>query len=318
MTEQTGFNSHIPWTVIAGYGSHIKATRDTLKIHQKGVIREIPINRLNHLLIIGGHTIQTSAINTLLNTGVFISLYDSEGGPTGVIEPYGYRIRTEISDLQDRISPYSYALTMAKSSVQSKLLAIEAWNEETEVPILYSGELDVLKKASDELDNLVKIEEIRRIERLITDMYYEIMSRKLDPNLGFKRRTERPYHDPVNAILSYGYAILSGACTRALMGAHLNPDSGLLNRGKRGLTFDFVNCWKNRMVDQHIINFIKEGSLLPDMYENSANRCILTDTLIHTIIPIFQKTINQRIIDEQIAMFVKSLKGTGSFEIIKI
>lgn len=303
--------------MIGGFGSHIKATREIITIQHKGKTTEISIAELDHLLIIGGHTIQTSAINTLLHAGVFISFFDSEGEPLGFIEPYGYKWRQQIQELREKTTPFSYALICAKSATFSRLLIIEEWNEQIPGGFLMSGELDILTRAVKELDNLIKIEEIRRIDRLVGDMYYEIMSRKIDPSLGFKRRTPRPYRDPVNTMLSLGYAMLNGACTQALIGVHCDPDDGFLNRGKRSLTQDLINCWKTRMVDETVIRILNNGIITSDMYECSETRCILAEALLAEIIPLFQQNIRQDIITMQVEQLARSLSGEEPFQIIR-
>ncbi|MFH0966578.1 MAG: CRISPR-associated endonuclease Cas1, partial [Methanobacteriota archaeon] len=148
----------LSWKVIAGYGSHIKATRDLLHIQHQGKITEIPLSDLDHLLIIGGHNIQTSAITTLVNKGIFISFFESDGEPAGYLKPYGYKELDSVRDIRENTSPFSYALTFAKGAVRERMLAIEGWNEEISGGILFNAELDILDRAFHELDNFIKIE----------------------------------------------------------------------------------------------------------------------------------------------------------------
>ena len=303
------------WKVIAGYGSHIKATRDLLKIQHRGEVTGIPLAGFDHLLIIGGHNIQTSAITTLVNKGIFISFFESDGEPAGYLKPYGYKGLESVRQIRENASPFSYALTFSKGAVSERMLAIERWNEEISGGILYNAELDILDRAIHELDNFIKIEEINRIDRLIGDMYYEIMSRLVDPGLKFKRRTDRPYRDPVNTILSFGYTMLTADCTRALVGAHLDPDDGMLNRGKLSLATDFCGCWKTRMIDVVALDLIRSGEIRPESYEIGEKRCILADSLIELLISVFQKSIRQEIIDIQVETFIRALKGEMIFEI---
>lgn len=165
------------WKVVAGHGSHIKSTREILSIQYHGVTTDIPLTDLDHLMIMGGHQIQTSAITTLLNNNIFISFLESDGEPAGFLKPYEYTMDEKIRENQTRLSPFSYALACAKGVVRERMLAVERWNEEGDGKILFSGELDILNRASGELDSLIKIDEISRVDRLIGDMYYEIMSR---------------------------------------------------------------------------------------------------------------------------------------------
>jgi CRISP-associated protein Cas1 len=304
--------------VVAGHGSHIKATRDHLIIHHHGKVTEVPLTNLDHLIIIGGHHLQTSAVTSLVHENIFLSFFESDGEPSGFIRPYGYQVDADIQEQWNKATPYSYALTFAKGVTKERLLAIEHWNEGKAGGILYAGELDILDQAVCELDSMIKIDEINRIDRLIGDMYYEILSRTIDPSLQFKRRTERPYRDPVNAILSFGYAMLIATTTRALIGVHLDPDDGMLNRGKRSLALDFCNCWKTRMIDTQVLAMIQKGVVHPSLYENGEKRCILHESLIKIIIDEFQKSISQEKIDTQVRSFVKSLYKEEVFQIHRI
>ena len=312
-------NTIIPvWKIIAGFGSHIKATRDNLIILYQGKTQEIPLTNLDHLMIVGGHNIQTSAITMLLNKGIFISFFESDGEPSGYLKPYGYSLDEDIQCQWDKTPSYQYALTFAKAAAKERILAIEQWNEEIPGGILYSGELDILDKAIRELDSLIKIEEINRIDRLIGDMYYEIFSRLVNPEFAFKRRTERPYLDPINAVLSFGYAMINAKCTQSLVGVHLDPDKGMLHRGKRSLCLDLSNCWKTRMVDSVALDMIQTGIIRPEAYEISEKRCILRDTLITKIIDVFQASIRDDIIDTQVKTLLGAIYGENPFILHRI
>jgi CRISP-associated protein Cas1 len=304
------------WKVIAGHGAHIKATREFLIIQHRGQVSEIPLSDLDHLLIIGGHHIQTSAIATLINRNIFISFFESDGEPAGYLIPYRYR-GVEIQQVKKNTAPYSYALSCAKEAARERILAIEQWNEEKEGGLLFSGELDILDQASREFDNYIKIEEIQRVDRLIGDMYYEILSRLISPALQFRQRTHRPYQDPVNTILTFGYTMLTASCTRALVGLHLDPDDGMLNRGKRSLTLDLCNCWKTRMIDIPALELLTGKTFGPESYECGEKRCILSESFIRQLITVYQQNIRNDIIILQAENFFRSLVGESGFEIIR-
>ena len=144
--------------------------------------------------------------------------------------------------------------------------------------LFYEGEQEFLHKSQEELQYLIKLDEIRRLHRLTSDMYYEIMSRNIPPDFGFRRRTIRPQSDPVNAMLSFGYAMLFGNCCVSLIGARLNPDCGLMHEGKGSLVQDLIDPLKAGMIDTIVFQIAREY-LSPCDYELTPGRCMLSDDL---------------------------------------
>ena len=133
---------------------------------------------------------------------------------------------------------------------------------------------------------LIKLDEIRSLHRLTSDMYYEIMSRNISPDFGFRRRTIRPQADPINAMLSFGYAMLFGNCCVSVIGARLNPDIGLMHEGKGSLVQDLIDPLKTEMIDAAVFQIARE-SLTTSDYEQIPDRCMLSDELIHKLIRLF-------------------------------
>lgn len=307
----------INWKIVGGYGAHIKSTRTEIIIQQKGAVTEIPIHEISHFLLMGGHNIQTSTITNLIKEGVFISFCESDGEPVGYISPYEYTSYEEIQQLQESVTPYTYALACAQGSMKSRILAIEKYADRYGPDILFTGELEILSDYEKELKNMVLIEEIRRIEQLVRDMYYEIISRLVHPSYSYKRRTSRPYADPVNAILSFGYGMLSSTCMRAVIGGHLNPSSGFLFRGHHGLVQDLINCWKSDMIDKQAIEFIRSPDFSSSGYEINHGRCILNEDVIQVLIRYFKESINQDLINSQVEILIQALKGETQFYILR-
>ena len=303
------------WHVVVGYGAHIKATHHSLIIQQKGKEHVILLNNINHLLILGGHTLQTTAISSLIHAGISITLFKSDGNPIAIIRPYHTTIDLYIQEIQKNTPPFTYAVILAEHIIKTRILAIEAWNDVSEKNLLYAGELDILHQSLNEIPYLVTMDEIRRIERLVTDMYYEIMSRLLlNTPYNFKRRTERPYSDLINTMFGFGYAILTGLCNVHLIGAFLDLDYPILTKGRWGLAYDFAGLNKVAMIDKIILAMSLDGIESYD-YELSKNRCILSDNLIRRLLKEIHTSIDQTILSAQVAEYIASLQGEKEWKI---
>ncbi len=303
-----------PWISVSGFGAHIKSTPKTLIIQKRNTIEEYPVSDVKNLLIIGGHTLHSTAVLNLLRHGGVITFFEADGTPAGTIRPPGDQHLAESYDLQKKIPRHRFAITLARTSVQARLLAIEKEEEHKNTRLFYEGELEFLRKSREELAFLIKLDEIRRLHRMTSDMYYEIMSRSMPPELGFRRRSKRPHVDPINAMLSFGYALLFGNCIVAAIGASLDPDGGLLHDGKDSLIHDLIDPMKPGMVDTAVFQIVRE-SLSSEDYELTPDRCILSDELIRKITGRLHTSINQDTINRQAINLANSIRTGSDFTI---
>jgi len=304
-----------PWLPVFGYGGHIKATTQELVIADGSAIRRYPLQAVRHLLVVGGHTLHTSAVTNLLKAGAAITFFDIDGIPIGYLYPYGYRPDEAVRLAQERAAPHRFAQPLATAGLQSRLLLLEELYGRAGHDIFYAGELDFLHQAREELAVSVTMEELRRLSRLTGDMYYEILSRALPPELGFRRRAGRPHLDPVNAMFSLGYAMLYGNCCVSLVGAHLDPDLGMLHEGPGGLVHDLIEPQKAVMVDRTVIRFAREVIAEGD-YECSEKRCYLEANLSTRLVAAFRDSIDQSRIDTQVCILRDALLTNAEFHVL--
>jgi CRISPR-associated endonuclease Cas1 len=304
-----------PWISVSGFGAHIKSTQKTLIIQKKNTIEEYPITEVKNLMVVGGHTIHSSAVLNLIRHGASVSFFEADGTPAGTIRPPGDQDLAEMYELQKMIPRQRFATAFAQTSVQARLFLMEREEELRNVRLFYEGELEFLRKSREELGFLIKLDEIRRLHRLVSDMYYEIMSRSLPPELGFRRRSTRPHMDPVNAMLSFGYALLFGNCNVASVGARLDPDGGLLHDGRNSLIHDLIDPFKPGMVDAVVFQIARE-SLREEDYELAPGRCILSDDLIREITGQLHTSIKMDVINRQVSALADSIRTGSGFKVL--
>jgi CRISPR-associated protein Cas1 len=304
-----------PWQIVAGFGAHIRATTTRLSIMHKGRTREYPLRSVSHLLVMGGHTLHTSALTHLLRSGASVSFFDADGTPLSVLRPFGAREDETMRSVQHAASPHTYALALSRASIRARLMLIEKTGVSLGCDLFYEGEHDLLIQSFDELEYLVKMEELRRVHKLATDMYYEIMARTIPAELGFRRRSGRPHRDPVNAMLSLGYAMLFGNCCVSIIGAHLDPDEGMLHQGERSLVLDLIDALKPTMVDEAIFALARNRLSAGD-YECSTSRCHLDPVVIRHLTDAVRQSLDQSLIDESVVVFRGALFKNEGFQVV--
>jgi CRISPR-associated endonuclease Cas1 len=306
--------TEFPWVSVSGFGARITSTRKNLIIQKKNADEIYPLDSVKHLLIVGGHSLSSVTVNQLIRQGTFISFFEPDGTPVGTIRPYGEHTPSPLYVLQREIPRQRYAIIIAQAAMKSRIFAIEKAEELCNVRLLYDGELELLRRSLDEVAYLIRLEEIQRLHRLSSDMYFEIMARNLPADWGFRRRTFRPQKDPVNAMLSFGYAMLFGSCCVAAIGAGLDPDRGFMHDGSGSLVNDLIEPLKAGMVDPIVFRIARE-SLKPLDFEISQDRCLLSDDLIKLMISSFYTSINSKNVDEQVMNIKSSLEDPVEFRV---
>ncbi|MFA5103212.1 MAG: CRISPR-associated endonuclease Cas1 [Candidatus Thermoplasmatota archaeon] len=307
--------AEFPWVSVSGFGAQIKSTRKHLIIQKKESVERYPLESVSNLLIVGGHTINSTTISQLVKNGTYITFFDPDGTAVGTIRPYHAADTEKSTDFSQTVLRQRYAIAIAQSSIRSRLYLTERIQESLNTRLFYDGELEVLHNSLGELEYLIKLDEIRRLHKLTSDMYYEIISRSLPPDLGFRRRTLRPQLDPVNAMLSFGYAMLYGNCYVAALGARLDPDLGPMHEGKGGLIYDLIEPLKATTVDTIILRIAKE-LLTGSDFELTRDRCMLSDNLIREMMNSFYTTQISDKVNQQVYNFSVSLKTGSDFKVL--
>ncbi len=301
---------HVDWLVVPGSGAHIRSGPGRLVVSQHDRVTEYDLDHLSHLLLAGRHTIQTATIVRLVQHGVRVTFLDPNGEPIGALRGAGEREQGRLARLQERLPSHGVALSIAAYTAHARLGLLGKMEAE-----FYAGELDVLRELVSELPNLIRLLELRRAHRLIGDMYYEIIARSLPLDLGFRRRTRPPYLDPVNALLSLSYGILSAGILASCIGARLDPSIGPLSQGEHALVRDIGDCFRTEMVDRTLFALLGEG-LQASAFDRSADRCQLSEPLVQEVTRHLHTSIDQARIDRQILQYISVLEGDREFVVV--
>ena len=313
-------NKSLSWKIVPGHGAHIKASSHTLRINQNGILEEIPLADIDHLLLYGGHVLHTSSLSNLIRSGIFISFYTTDWELTGTINPpfYSLHLDTRAAQLRRTEHPFDLAKEFAYTTMQERIQTIEQYSqewegEERENSLLRAGEMDILYQALDETEFLIKLDELRRVHRLVHDMYYEIYARLFDPAYGFRRRGNAPHRDPVNTMLALGHSMISSCVLASLQGAFLDSHGGLLHSGKLGLVHDMTELHKTQMVDIPLRSYLEYNPPSGEDILWNSKQCSLSNSFVSRLATQLSQSIDTMKIDEYIQQFTTSIISNQPF-----
>lgn len=102
--------------------------------------------------------------------------------------------------------------------------------------------------------------------------------RDFDAEWDFNSRNRRPPRDPVNAMLSFGYALLSKEFTVALLAEGLDPWWGLYHQPRHGrpaLALDLMEPFRPLIVDSAVVTAVNTGMVRRADFTMSGAACML-------------------------------------------
>jgi CRISP-associated protein Cas1 len=130
--------------------------------------------------------------------------------------------------------------------------------------------------------------------------YFGVFGRliRCDWEHGFCKRTRRPPTDPVNALLSYGYVILTSQVASVLASVGFDPYIGYLHAsryGKPALALDLMEEFRPVIVDSVVLSLLNNHQLELKDFRQELNSYQMTDTAKRLFLQKFEERMQETI-----------------------
>lgn len=144
--------------------------------------------------------------------------------------------------------------------------------------------LTILRGTLERLDQLLahlyirtKVTTILGIEGQATAVYFRAFGKMCRKDLQFSQRTRRPPKDEVNALLSFGYALITNEMLSILCAIGFDSYIGYLhgmNYGRPSLALDMVEEFRQPMIDRFTLNLINNRIFTAEDFEKKEEKGI--------------------------------------------
>lgn len=176
-----------------------------------------------------------------------------------------------------RVLAFAQAIVLGKGANQRTLLGRNI--RPRPVPVL--KEMSMLLRRVPEAR---AVDELLGLEGGLAAKYFArfgdlLKPRDFDAGFDFTKRNRRPPTDPVNAMLSFGYAVLAKECTVALLAEGLDPWWGLYHQPRHGrpaLALDLMEEFRPLIVDSAVMTAVNTGMVSRTSFERSVAGCVLS------------------------------------------
>jgi len=250
-------------------GAKIRIRKGRFLVEKDGeVLATAPKNQVERVVLHGNVSVTTPALVFCMRRGVPVYFVSSRGSLYGKAAGTSY---IAVTKLQAQLHiDEAGRVNLARSILFGKISSQRAYAllRQNRVPCQSDEPLEVLQKALQGLKRAQTLDELRGLEGTAAAAYFEALSCGWK-KYGFHIRNRRPPRDPINAALSYGYAVLQGVVEAAVVSAGLHPEIGILHsttRRNQALVFDLMEEFRVSVVDRTVGRLFGRGQLKPDAH----------------------------------------------------
>lgn len=287
------------------------------KVTKKGERLEITVddNTVSHarlidtsqLVLMGNVYLTTPALHELMRRDIPVSWYSYGGWFMGHSIGVGHK-NVEIRTAQYRASfDDSQCLFLAKGWIvakihNSRVMLRRNWRDGKAPEEL----MRALKNDIDKVRRAKNLEQLLGIEGSAAARYFGAFSQliKQDPSdqpnqefdFDFNGRNRRPPRDPVNALLSFAYALLTRSWTHALSAVGLDPYRGFYHQpryGRPSLALDMMEPFRPLVADSVVITAINNRQVRATDFIRAGGGVALTPDGRKRFIGVFEKRLMQ-------------------------
>ncbi len=278
-------------------GIHVVLQREGVRVGVRGksvritdqdgqLVRDMPLSSMESLALVGAVQVSTQALQVFADHEIPVAFLTSAGRLTAMMDPLGptsAAVRTaQIRTLDDSTHALELAraVIIAKIANQRTLLMRNHGN----LPASVASDMQAAHIAA---ERAITLDELRGHEGNAAAIYFKHFSgmfkedaRAVAARFDENGRQRRPPPDPTNAVLSFGYSMLTNECTAACRLASLEPTVAALHAtrpGRPAMSLDLMEPFRPLIADSVAISAFNRGELTQGHFLDTAAGCALTD-----------------------------------------
>lgn len=261
---------------------------------------EIRLIDVSDVAVFGAVSVTTPALRTLTQRGIAVS-YFSHGGWF-----YGMTVGLHHKNVLLRQAQYEHARDAERSlSIARRIVATKIRNQRT---LLRRNATDVTETTLRELaawarraEHATALDELLGFEGYAARLYFGSFPAMLKGPLAevpdlFTGRNRRPPRDPVNALLSFAYAVLTKDFTVTLQAMGFDPMLGFYHQvkyGKPALALDLMEEFRPLVADSAVITCINNGAIDRGDFVTGATGCALSEKGRKTLLEAYARRLDE-------------------------
>ena len=282
-------------------GARIRKKGDTLTVEADDETGTAPLGEISDLVLWGPVILTTPALHALMGRDIPVSWHSSGGWLMGHSIGTGHKsVDVRIAQHQAAADPLT-ARRIARGLISAKIrnqrtILRRNWKSDAGP----AAALDRLKRLDRAARHAPDMPRLLGIEGEAAAIYFahltDLMAADKALDFHFDRRSRRPAEDPVNALLSFAYAMLVRALMAPLVSAGLEPYLGMMHRPRHGrpaLALDMMEPFRPLLADSTVLTVINNGEIGPGDFLTNGPACALKPAGRKALIAAWERRLDQ-------------------------
>jgi len=300
---------------IVGNGSRLGIDGGYFVIEQKdGLIRKIPKETLESIVIFGNCSVTTPCINSLLANNIPVSYFSSKGKYFGRFVSTSnqniVRIKKQFFLCENKGFRTEISKKFLAGKISNQKVVLKRYSDNNNIDITQN--MIQIKSAEKKIILCDSGETLMGYEGTAAKYYFDGLSKLVKKEFAFDGRKKRPPRDPFNSMLSLGYTLLMYEIYAEIESRSLNPYAGFLHRDQYShpaLASDLMEEWRPVIVDSMVLSMIQRKEIHIEDFESDeeTGAVWLNNTSLKRFIKKFEEKLNVKV------DYIKDIESQCSF-----
>lgn len=296
---------------------------------------EIPLRQTETVAVFGNVQVTTQALSELLERGIPLALFTRNGRLKGHLAPEASK------NIELRLHQYRMAFDDAGSlEIAKRVVFAKLWNSSRVIAGYRSNyPSETLRRAEGSILDMAEkskmastLAELLGSEGAAAAAYFEAFREMNRSEFPFEGRRKHPAPDPLNALLSFGYVLVTNEIRALAEGAGLEPHLGFLHRvdyGRPSLALDLLEPFRAILVDRLTLRLANERILKAEDFArratgDRAGSVVLMPAALDRYLARYEEAIEEprkgapdgirRMLETEVAKLARALRENCEFE----
>jgi CRISPR-associated protein Cas1 len=272
-------------------GAYVSSRQGQVRVTDNDeVLLSVPISMVNPLVLCGAVGMSSGLRSAALYDGIDVVFLSKRGRYLGRLDSADARSARLVRDQFATSADATRSLHLTRELVAGKVANLRAlvmrYARREAIPHTQGAVRALLEHRRAALA-AETIEQLMGLEGIAARTYFGVLTHIVPDWTMFSGRNRRPPRDPVNAVLSYGYALLLGEAVAAVRVAGLDPSCGFLHRDndrRPSLALDLMEEFRPLIVDTVTLELFRRRQLKAEDFITEGSAVMLRDAARRVVV----------------------------------